>query len=113
MGLGSTAKKLQRVADLAEDLMGRLNELRERVTRVEESLDGTERRLADVETELHEQRALLEAVATAEGVDVEAVLAEAETVDQDADTNTDAAAGAGGTDGEPSTGAALSPDETA
>lgn len=109
MGLGSTAKKLQRVADLAEDLMGRLNELRERVTRVEESLDGTERRLADVETELQEQRALLEAVATAEGVDVEAVLAELESTDQDTDT----AAGGGGTDDEPSTGAALSPDETA
>jgi chromosome segregation ATPase len=83
MGLGSTAKKLQKVADLAEDLVGRLNELRERVIRMEETVDETSNEVASLEDELAEQRAILEAVAEGEGVDVEQVIAGVETQESD------------------------------
>lgn len=78
MGLGSTAKKLQKVADMAEDLVGRLNELRERVIRMEETVDETSDEVASLEQELAEHRAILEAMAAGEGVDVDEVVAEVE-----------------------------------
>lgn len=86
MGLGSTAKKLQRVADMAEDLVGRLNELRERVIQMEETVDETNNRLTDLERTHAEQRALLEAMAEQQNIQVEEVIAdvEAETSDEEA-----------------------------
>lgn len=86
MGFGSTAKKLQRVADMAEDLVGRLNELRERVTRMEETVDETNERVSDVERTQAEQRALLEAIAEQQNIPVEDVLAEVDTKTDDAET---------------------------
>lgn len=74
MGLGSTAKKLQRLSDLAEDLIGRLNDLKDRVTRMEETVDGAESRLQDIDKELTEQRAIIEAVAEAQDIDPESVV---------------------------------------
>lgn len=79
MGFGSTAKKLQRVADMAEDLVGRLNELRERVIRVEETVDETNNRVSDVERTQAEQRALLEAIAEQQNIPVDEVVADVET----------------------------------
>lgn len=78
MGLGSTAKKLQRVADMAEDLVGRLNELRERVIQMEETVDETNERMADLERTHAEQRALLEAMAEQQNIQVEEVIANVE-----------------------------------
>lgn len=83
MGLGSTAKKLQKVADMAEDLVGRLNELRDRVIRMEETVDETSNEVASLEHELAEQRAILEAMAEGEGVDVEEVVAGVEAQESD------------------------------
>lgn len=101
MGLGSTAKKLQRVADLAEDLVGRLNELRDRVNTMEKTVDTTNERVATMQEELATQRALIEALAEAEDVDVEAVLEAAESGDEGGGKNPDqvemdATASAGG-----------------
>jgi hypothetical protein len=79
MGFGSTAKKLQRVADMAEDLVGRLNELKERVIRMEETVDETNERLSEVERNQAEQRALIEAMATQQNIEVAEVLADIET----------------------------------
>lgn len=90
MGLGSTAKKLQRVADLAEDLVGRLNELRDRVNTMEETVDTTNERVATMQEELATQRALIEALAEAEDVDVEAVLTAARSGDEGGDKNPEA-----------------------
>ncbi|PSQ05543.1 hypothetical protein BRC97_08790 [Halobacteriales archaeon QS_6_71_20] len=81
MGLGSTAKKVQTVADIAEKLYTKVNEIRERVVSMQEAVDTTEERVERLEREVAEQRAIVEALATAEGVDVAAAL---EDLDRDA-----------------------------
>ena len=74
MGLGGTAKKLQKVADMAEDLYKKTNELREQVVEMRDALSDTNDRVAQLETESVEQRALVEAIAREQGIDVESVV---------------------------------------
>jgi chromosome segregation ATPase len=93
MGFGSTAKKLQKVTDTADKLYERFEKLREQVSDLTGSVEETNERVAALETELAEQRALLEAVADSEGVDVEAVV---EDVDHDEATGEDADASSSG-----------------
>jgi len=45
MGLGSTAKKLQTVADIAEKLYAKVNEIRERVEAMQGAVQSTEERV--------------------------------------------------------------------
>lgn len=71
MGLGSTAKKLQKVADLAEDVYAKLTALREEVDGTRETVEETARRTERLEAELAEQRALLDRLLEAEGVDAD------------------------------------------
>lgn len=74
MGLGGTAKKLQKVANMAEDLYARLNDLREQLDRLRETVEQTN---TDVEQIRHEQqvnRALLERMAEQQGIDVNETL---------------------------------------
>lgn len=89
MGLGSTAKKLSKVADTAEKLYGRVQDLREEVAATRETVDDTNERIAAIEEELEEQRALLEALADENDVDAEAV-----TADVAVSERSDGAAGA-------------------
>jgi phage shock protein A len=89
MGLGSTAKKLQKVADVAEDVYARLNEVRSTLADVEDTIDDTHGRVEDLERRVAEQRELLEALAAREGVDVEAALESVET-DATSDEGADA-----------------------
>ncbi|MFC6786112.1 DUF5798 family protein [Halobaculum halobium] len=107
MGFGSTAKKLQTVADLAEKLYAKVNEIRERVEAMQGAVQTTEERVKTLERDLAEQRAIVEAIAEAQDVDVDAVLTEvsdeADTPDEagaeDADTvGTDGDANADGDD---------------
>jgi DNA anti-recombination protein RmuC len=77
MGLGSTARKLQTVADTAEKLYARVNDVRERLVETQETVVESAERLDRIEAELAEQRAIVEAVAEAEGIDLDAVAAEA------------------------------------
>ncbi|WP_049936206.1 DUF5798 family protein [Haloplanus natans] len=93
MGLGSTAKKLQQIADMAEDVYARLNQLREQVNETRATVDETKARVDDMDHELAEQRALVEALAEKQGIDVEAITAEvhvtdAESTAGDADEST-------------------------
>ncbi|WP_458189825.1 DUF5798 family protein [Haladaptatus sp. NG-WS-4] len=74
MGLGSTAKKIQKVADTAEKLYAKLNELREQVLAIRDSLEATDERVQHLETENAKQRALIEALAEEQGIDVETVI---------------------------------------
>ncbi|MFC7069094.1 DUF5798 family protein [Halobaculum lipolyticum] len=74
MGLGSTAKKLQTVADMAEKLYAKVNEIREQVESVQRSVETTETRVEALERESVRQRAVIEALAERQGVDVDAVL---------------------------------------
>jgi septal ring factor EnvC (AmiA/AmiB activator) len=90
MGLGSTAKKLQQIADMAEDVYARLNQLREQVAETRATVDETKDRVDDIDRELAEQRALLEALATERGIDVEATTAEVHVVDAESAASEDA-----------------------
>ena len=95
MGLGSTAKKLQQIADMAEDVYVRLNQLREQVNETRATVDETKARVDDMDRELAEQRALVEALADREGIDVDAITADvhvvdAETVADEESSTTDA-----------------------
>jgi septal ring factor EnvC (AmiA/AmiB activator) len=93
MGLGSTAKKLQTVADMAEKLYAKVNEIRQEVESVQDSVEETESRVEALERDIAQQRALVEALADAQGVDVDAVLDEVDAAadggdDSDSDSAT-------------------------
>ncbi|WP_336022911.1 DUF5798 family protein [Halobellus salinisoli] len=77
MGLGSTAKKLQKVTDMAEDVYTRLNDLRDQVVQMRETTQETSDRVERLERESAEMRAVLEALAEQEDIDVESVTADA------------------------------------
>lgn len=96
MGLGSTAKKVQKLADRAEQLYAQLQDVRERMSGLEESAKTTEERVERIERELAGQSALLSAIAEEQGIDPERVLAESAIADADAEGEGDAA----GDDGE-------------
>ncbi|MFB6167366.1 MAG: DUF5798 family protein [Haloferacaceae archaeon] len=79
MGFGSTAKKLQKVTEMAEKVYGKLKELRTEVDATRETVEETAERTARLEAELAEQRALVDRLLEANGVDPESVdLADAE-----------------------------------
>jgi peptidoglycan hydrolase CwlO-like protein len=86
MGLGGTAKKLQKVAEMGEELYRRLNELRTQVAEMRETVDATHERVDRLENEVAEQRVILEALAAEEGLDVEALVAEAHISEAETDT---------------------------
>ncbi|MFC6825583.1 DUF5798 family protein [Halopelagius fulvigenes] len=94
MGLGGTAKKLQKVAEMAEDVYARLNDLRDQIHAMRETVDETKDRVDTLETESAEQRAILEAIAEEQGIDVETVTATAHIKEAEADET----AGAGDAD---------------
>ncbi|MFC6757564.1 MULTISPECIES: DUF5798 family protein [Haloarcula] len=89
MGLGSTTKKLQKVADMADDLYTKLNEQREQLQELRSTVEETSDRVEDIDREQTEQRALLEAIAEEQGLDTDAILTEA--VIEDAEVTDDSA----------------------
>jgi predicted transcriptional regulator len=76
MGLGGATKKLQKVADMGEELYSRINELREQMLEVHETVKETNERVAALENKVDGQAAILEAIAEKEGVDVDELLTE-------------------------------------
>lgn len=83
MGLGSTAKKIQTLADRAEQLYVKLKEVHERVLSVEGTVEDTQARIVELENALEHQRVVIEALAEERGIDVDAVIAEAAIDDVD------------------------------
>lgn len=77
MGFGDTAKKLQKVTSAAEDLYEKMNQLRGQVQSLREEVETTSEQVNEIEADIAEQRALLEALAENEGLDVETVIADA------------------------------------
>ena len=73
MGFGSTAKKVQKLADTAEKLYGRLDEVRTQVLETQETVNDSNERLRELETELAAQRAVIDAVAAEHDIDIESV----------------------------------------
>jgi len=91
MGLGSTTKKIQMLADTAEQMYHRLNEVREQVETTQHTVQETGDRVKTLESEIVEQRAILNAVAAELDIDLEAVTAEAHITDaEDAADSEDA-----------------------
>lgn len=88
MGLGSTAKKVQKLADRADDLYQRMQALHEQVRETRETVDDTNERITRLEAEMAAQREVLAALAEEEGIDVEALGDAAET---ETETETQAA----------------------
>jgi len=78
MGLGGTAKKLKKVSNMAEDLYAKMNEVISSVQSLEEDLERTTEQVDHLDAEVAQQRALLEAIADEQGIDVETVLADLE-----------------------------------
>lgn len=76
--IGGVGQKVQTVVELAEELYERVNELRARIESVSDTVEDTADRVERLETELAEQRAVVEAIAEDHGVDVDAVVASVE-----------------------------------
>ena len=100
MGLGGTAKKIQKVTKVAEELYKKMNEVMQQMQHMQEDFEQTSAQVDRLERDLAEQRALLEAVAKQQDVDIEAVVESADTphrdesttagdTDEDADEETD------------------------
>ncbi|WP_232687908.1 DUF5798 family protein [Halobacterium zhouii] len=87
MGFGSTAKKLQKITDVADTLQDRFERLREQVNELSDTVEDTSERVEGMESKLAEQRQLLEAIAESEDVDVESVVSD-DTGDGDTATGT-------------------------
>jgi len=75
MGLGSTAKKLQTVTEVAEKMYGRINDLREEVDELRATARETSDRVERLESE----------IAREQGIDVDAVSASSHIVDAEGD----------------------------
>jgi len=98
MGLVTTAKKLQTVTEMAEKLYTKVDELRTQVSEVKTHVEATSQRVERVERELDEQRAVLDAIAQEQGVDVDEQVAEATIREAEPDhevANADASTGDG------------------
>jgi len=75
MGLGSATKKIQQIADTAEKLYERLNELRAQVNAMREDIAETRTQVDAMEHRVDRQAVLLEALAEKEGIDVDQLYA--------------------------------------
>lgn len=73
MGLGSTAKTVSRIADLAETLYEQLNAVKGQLETVKTQLERTNERVEAIDHRSRYNEALLEAIAAEQGVDVEAL----------------------------------------
>ncbi|MBO4248443.1 hypothetical protein IL252_11520 [Halomicrobium sp. IBSBa] len=83
MGLGSTAKKVQKLADLAEKMYKRINHMVEQLQDLRGTVDETGARVEEIERELEQHRTLLEAIAEEHDIDVDSAVTDA--VIQDAE----------------------------
>ncbi|WP_226013156.1 DUF5798 family protein [Halomicrobium salinisoli] len=77
MGFGSTAKKVQKLADVADKTYDKINDLRDQLTELRGTVEETGDRVEKLERELEDQRALLEAIAEEHDVDVDGAAADA------------------------------------
>jgi DNA anti-recombination protein RmuC len=78
MDIAGTKKKIQRLSKIVEKSYKKINEMLSRMQTVEEDLDKTSQKVDHIEYDLAQQRALVEALATERGIDVDEVLDEAE-----------------------------------
>ncbi len=103
MGLGGTAKKLQKVTNAAEELYEKLNEVISQLKELQADVEETSQQVDQVEYDVAEQRALLEALADQQGIDVDEVLSNADLPEDPAATAESAGDGESAADGESAT----------
>lgn len=77
MGLGSTAKKIQALSEHAEAIYKQVQDLQQRIVSLEEETNETSDTVRQLDHQLTEQRELLLAIADAQGIDTDEVLADA------------------------------------
>ena len=95
VGLGDTKQKIQNMIDTAEKLYAKMNEVRNDVDELRNRVEQTSDQVDTMSHELAEQRAVIEALAEQEGIDVDQVIADAVIEDaEEAAETTDAAADA-------------------
>jgi DNA anti-recombination protein RmuC len=78
MGLGGTAKKLQKVMDAAEQLYSKMNEIIGELKDLQGEVESTSEQVDRIERDLARQRAVLEAIANQQGIDVAQVIDDAD-----------------------------------
>ncbi len=100
MGLGSTAKKIQMLSDSAEKMYRQVQEMQGRIVGLEEEVDETHETVTKLDDRVAEQRALLVAIAENQGLDAEAILAEAAIEDAEADDGSGQDGDSSGEDGD-------------
>jgi TolA-binding protein len=100
MGLGGATKKLQKVADMGEELYGKMNELRDQILEVRETVGDTNQRVARLENRIDQQGAILEALAHEEGIDVDEILTEVAIDEAEPDATDSEAAAVDSADGD-------------
>ena len=88
MDIGGTAKKIQRATKVAEEtykkmqlMMEKMQEMMERMQQLQEDMETTSTQVDYMEYTLAEQRAIIDALAAEQGLDVEAILDEADLPD--------------------------------
>ncbi|MCL7418782.1 MAG: DUF5798 family protein [Halalkalicoccus sp.] len=117
MGLGSTTKKIQMMADKAEQLYAQLNEVKKQLEDLRIKVDTTHDTVSDLEVKHEQNRAILEALAEERGIDVEKVITEASIEDaegsEEPDPTPNEAAESGDAPGEPDEHAETTGDDAA
>lgn len=89
MGLGSTTKKIQMMADKAEQLYAQLNEVKKQLEDLRTKVDTTHDTISELEVRHQQNRAILEALAEEQGIDVEQVITEASIEDAESRASAD------------------------
>lgn len=96
MNIAGTKKKLQRMAKVAEETYKKINQLIQEIEELQEDFAVTSKQVDHMEVELAEQRALIEALAETQDLDVEQILDTVEYPDrlleEDADGDEELAA---------------------
>lgn len=100
MALGGATKKLQKVADMGDELYGKINELRDQIIEMRATVQRTHERVEALENKVDQQAAIVEALAEKEGIDVDTISTEVAIEEAEpAVTEVDEADGGDGGDG--------------
>lgn len=78
MDIAGTKQKVQRVVKVAEETYKKINQVIEQVEQLQEDLEQTSDQVDHIEREQADQRALLEALAEEQGLNIEAILDDVE-----------------------------------
>jgi DNA-binding transcriptional regulator GbsR (MarR family) len=89
MDIAGTKQKIQRVVKVAEETYKKINQVIEQVEQLQEDLEQTSQQVDYIEREQADQRALLEALAEEQGLDVEAILDDVEYPERLQETDDD------------------------